>query len=330
MKNHTILVSHWKNFHENKPIEKVSCQGMQEKDPMRRSSGSLQPETQLKMENQSSNIFSKFSSNILYTIKWRQKVLRSNFLNDFFLGFAFVYPFTGLFEVLTHRIYWRQIGIFALCYTAVFITIGSAYYVLVLPILLAWSLITLGPVGFLLAHIQWILQTNALTAIVCRKIVLTHINNQIFDTTLYLHGQKDFLLKAKYVTAPADAENRIHWSKAEFWTTVVPVWTTALFKKVLLAATFAAISLVPLVGPPLVNQLISSRRASSYMARYFMLNGMSAKDAKNYEFEHLGLFYSFGMAAGLLEFLPLFSIITMTSNTVGAARWSIDIIKKKR
>lgn len=258
-------------------------------------------------------------------------------MHSFFFFFHFLIYNTdlnclskGLIEVLTHPIYWRHICIFALCYTAIFITIGVAYYVTVLPILLTWAIVTLGPMGFILAHIQWVLQTNALTALVCRKIILTYINNQIFDMTLYLHGQKDFLMKAKFIEAPADATARVHWSMVEFWTTVIPVWVLTTVRKLLLAATFAGISVIPLVGPPIVNQLISSRRAFSYMARYFTLSGTNTNDAKNYEYEHLGLFYSFGMAAGILEFLPIFSIITMTSNTVGAARWSIDIIKKKR
>ncbi|CAR27736.1 ZYRO0D05412p [Zygosaccharomyces rouxii] len=189
---------------------------------------------------------------------------------------------------------------------------------------------TLGPLGFILVHIQWLLQTNALTALVCRKIILTYISNQIFDTTLYLHGQSEFLARAKFITVSADSDNRIHWSMAEFWSFVVPLWILNIMRKILVAVILAGISLIPLIGPPIVNQLISSRRASSYMGRYFVLSGTDPMAAKNYEYEHLGLFYSFGMAAGILEFLPLFSIITMTSNTVGAARWSIDIIKKKR
>lgn len=233
-------------------------------------------------------------------------------------------------EVLTHKVYWRQIFVFALSYSAIFLTIGAIYYVVVLPVLLAWAVMTLGPLGFLLAHIQWLLQTNALTAIVCRKIILTYINYQIFDTTLYLHGQRDFLLNAKFISTSSNSNDRIHWSMAEFWTAVVPLWTLNFSRKILIAVLLTGISLIPLIGPPIVNQLISSRRAYSYMSRYFVLSGTDSKTARNYQYEHLGLFYSFGMAAGILEFLPVFSIITMTSNTVGAARWSIDIIKKKR
>lgn len=219
---------------------------------------------------------------------------------------------------------------FALGYTAIFVTIGAIYYIFIFPALLAWAIMTIGPLGFILAHIQWLLQTNALTALVCRKIILTHISNQIFDTTLYLHGQSEFLARAKIITVPSDSDNRIHWSMTEFWTFIVPLWILDVIRRVLVAIILAGISLLPLIGPPIVNQLISSRRAHSYMSRYFVLKGTEAKAVKNYEYEHLGLFYSFGMAAGILEFLPVFSIVTMTSNTVGAARWSIDIIKKKR
>lgn len=231
---------------------------------------------------------------------------------------------------MTHKIYWRQLCVFALSYTAIFTTIGAIYYIVIFPVLLTWAVMTLGPLGFILAHIQWLLQTNALTALICRKIILTYMSNQIFDTALYLHGQSDFLISTKFITVPSNSDNQIHWSMTEFWTFIVPLWVLDSVRKILVAIILAGISLIPLIGPPVVNQLISSRRASSYMSRYFILKGSDPKEIKNYEYEHLGLFYSFGMAAGILEFLPVFSIITMTSNTVGAARWSIDIIKKKR
>lgn len=193
--------------------------------------------------------------------------------------------------------------------------------------MLAWAIVTLGPLGIILVHIQWLLQTNALTAIVSRKIILTHINNQIFDTTLFLHGEKEFLRKAKYIKV-APQPKILHWSRNEFWVTIVPRRALTLLRKALIMILLALISVIPLVGPPITNQLVSARRAYSYMGRYFTLKGCNDKEAKDFEYEHLGLFLSFGMAAGILEFIPLFSIITITSNTVGAARWSVDIIEK--
>lgn len=156
------------------------------------------------------------------------------------------------------------------------------------------------------------------------------MNNQIFDTTLYSHGQSKFLAEAKFISVPPDSDRPIRWYTTEFWSFRAPLWILSVIRKILVAAILTGISLIPLIGPPIVNQLISSRRAYSYMSRYFVLKGTDPKEAKNYEYKHLGLFYSFGMAAGILEFLPVFSIVTMTSNSVGAARWSIDIIKKRR
>lgn len=218
--------------------------------------------------------------------------------------------------------------IFAGCYLTIFVTIGVLYYVILVPTILAWAIVTLGPLGAVIVHIQWLLQTNALTALVCRNIILTHINNQIFDITLYLYGQKDFLRRAKYIKVIKKEDPQFNWTTPEFWIISVPAWITGLIRKLLILAMLASISVIPLVGPTVANQLISGRRAFSYMGRYFTLKGISRAQAKDFEYQHLGLFLSFGMAAGLLEIIPLFSIITITSNTVGAAKWSIELMKK--
>lgn len=193
---------------------------------------------------------------------------------------------------------------------------------------IAWAMVTLGPLGVILGHIQWILQTNAITSVICRNIVLTHLGNQVFDITLYLNGQTDFLKRAKFVQCNNKQCVGSRKGLSMPWKVAIPLWLFHCLRKMTILAFLTSISLIPLLGPMLANQLLSGRRAFSYMGRYFALKGKSAKENKDFQYEHLGLFFTFGMAAGLLEFVPLFSVITITSNTIGAAKWSIDLIEK--
>lgn len=219
--------------------------------------------------------------------------------------------------------------IFAACYLSIFVVVAVVYYIVVIPLVIAWGLITLGPLGILLGHIQWILQTNAITTMICRNIVLSHMDNQIFDITLYSSGQRDFLTRAKYIKVTNKRQQS--WEHfRESWQLHFPLMVVHWIRKCFIILILTMLSMVPIFGPPLTNQLVSGRRGFSYMSRYFTLKGTSAAEAKDFQYEHLGLFFSFGMAAGLLEFVPLFSIITITSNTIGAAKWSVDLIKKSQ
>lgn len=211
----------------------------------------------------------------------------------------------------------------------IFLTIGILYYTIIMPTVLAWAIVALGPLGVIIVNIQWLLQTNALTAMVCRNIVLTPIYNNIFDTTLYLHGQHEFLRSAKYIKISPKQEFKANWTMPEFWIFSLPTWCVSILRSILILLIISSISVVPLIGPTIANQLISGRRAFSYMGRYFTLKGISKDQAKDFQYEHIGLFLSFGMAAGFLEMLPLVSIFTITSNTAGAARWGVELIKKR-
>lgn len=201
--------------------------------------------------------------------------------------------------------------------------VAVIYYIAIVPLLIAWALISLGPLGIVLGHIQWILQTNAITTMICRKIVLTHLVNQIFDATLYMNGQKEFLKRAKFIKITEKPSS-------SFWQMDFPLFIVHLIRKGIILIILALLSLIPVFGPPISNQMLSGRRGYSYMGRYFTLKGQSASEAKDFQYEHLGCFFSFGMAAGILEFIPMFSIITITSNTIGAAKWSVDLINKSQ
>lgn len=208
--------------------------------------------------------------------------------------------------------------------------VATLYYIFIIPIVLAWALVTLGPLGVILGHIQWILQTNALTSMICGKIILTHLGNQIFDITLYLNGQADFLKKAKFIKEGEKDNCSFFQSFGGSWQVALPLFIIHCLRKLFILAILTLISLIPLLGPMVANQLLSGRRAFCYMSRYFALKGDCAKANKDVQYERLGLFFTFGMAAGLLEFIPFFSIVTITSNTIGAAKWSTQFLKEDR
>ncbi|CAI4052715.1 hypothetical protein SUVZ_15G1070 [Saccharomyces uvarum] len=270
------------------------------------------------------------------TMKLRYDLLKKNFIKEIFSSKAFIYPFLGFYEVLTNPVYWKHIFLFALCYALIFITIAGLFYIIFVPLLVPWAIVLLGPLGVVLVHIQWILQTNVLTAFVCRTLVLTHITNQIFDISLVLQDQDEFLNAGKHLPKPQikhrnidepDAVRNFNTIKGN-WVFKIPKFLFGMIFKLSDFTTLTLLSLIPIIGPILANQLMAPRRTYTYLQRYFLLRGFSKKEAKDFQYEHYASFICFGMSAGLLEIIPFFTIITISSNTVGAAKWCSSILRE--
>lgn len=197
---------------------------------------------------------------------------------------------------------------------------------LILPILLAWATVTMGPIGVIIVHIQWLLQSNAITVIVSKQLVMPTIMDDLFDSVLKVCGREEFLLRAKMVLSPQVLKKS--WKSLEFWINDLPLiilrqiyhWCTSLL--------LVLISLIPLLGPTIVNQLLSPKRGYFYSQRYLKQLKLSEKQRNDRFYEHFGQYTAFGMMSGVMEFIPFISIITMTSNVVAGALWAADDIKK--
>lgn len=94
MKSDIEIVSHWKDHHENSFFDESSPLRIQQDVPAILPNETSAAYTQYKVKKSSGNLLNKLFPNVLHTVEWRQKVVRRNFLNDFFSGFAFVYPIT--------------------------------------------------------------------------------------------------------------------------------------------------------------------------------------------------------------------------------------------
>lgn len=260
------------------------------------------------------NQFEFWFPDTIPTMKLRYDLLKKNFIKEIFSSKAFIYPFLGFYEVLTNPVYWKHIFLFALCYALIFITIAGLFYVTFVPLLVPWAIVLLGPLGVVLVHIQWILQTNVLTAFVCRTLVLTHITNQIFDISLVLQDQDEFLKAGKHLPKPQikhrnidepDAVRNFNTVKGS-WVFKIPKFLFGMVFKLSDFTTLTLLSLIPIIGPILANQLMAPRRTYTYLQRYFLLRGFSKKEAKDFQYEHYASFICFGMSAGLLEIIPFF------------------------
>ncbi|SCU90921.1 LADA_0F07118g1_1 [Lachancea dasiensis] len=259
-------------------------------------------------------------------LKRRLGYIRSNFIPELFADKAYIYPVMGFFKFLVTPSFWLYSFVLGFCFACIFVTVATLYYLFVLPVVLIWAVTTLGPIGFVIVHIQWLLQSNAV-AITLTNILITPVfSNSIFDAVLERLGHSDFLDNAKRL--PVAPLRKMSWKSPQYWLVFLPGQIISFKLKIATTILLSAVSLIPIIGPTLVNQILSPKRGFSYSRRLYVLKNLNPTQLKDKFYEHLGQFTGFGITAGLLELIPIMSIITIPSNLIGGALWASNELKK--
>ncbi|SCU96482.1 LAMI_0F06700g1_1 [Lachancea mirantina] len=262
------------------------------------------------------------------SMKLRRRVgfVFRNFAYDLAVEETYKYPILGLFKFSISPSLWFYSVILAFSYFCIFVMVAALYYLFILPILLTWAVAAMGPIGFIIVHIQWLLQSNAIAVALTKILIFPVFFASLFDTVLFKLGNEQFLREAKYL--PQITSKKISKTSPEFWFGVFPLKVISASFHFLVKVFFMVLSLIPIIGPTAVNQLMSPKRGYAYADRYFKLRKNTAEEKNDAFYEHLGKFTAFGMMAGALELVPLVSLITIPSNIVGGAMWVSDEIQK--
>lgn len=189
---------------------------------------------------------------------------------------------------------------------------------LLLP-LLTLGVITVGPMGLVILHVQWILLSNQFTVFVTKHIISPNLKEHIFRITVEsVDKSKLSDLRQKHEFKPLP--------KMKYDPTFqVYIRTTEMIRAFLWKTILVLTSLIPIVGPILSNQLSSVKRSYSLIHYYlYNMKNMNREQALQYKYKHLISFIYMGMSTGILEMLPIFSVFTMIGNVVGGALWSIE------
>lgn len=183
-----------------------------------------------------------------------------------------------------------------------------------------------GPPGVIVACIHSTLHVN-LAAVHVSRTFFEDCENSFFDGVIKMNGHESFLARSR--------EPRSSGPAIESTGSTPGTWTAQLlwmaFKYSIKATLFLlafALSFVPIVGPLVVKQFYSASRAREYRRRHFELLRLSTEEEKLQYYEGYGFYTAFGVSTSLLEFLPIISGITISSNYMGSALWTVRGIEE--
>lgn len=251
------------------------------------------------------------------TLRWRVYTVRKNFFNDIRSLKGYTYPIAGLFEFFSWYKYWWYSLVLGCSYIFLFSILCTLYFIFLLPILSGMQIATLGPIGMILAMVQMFLQCNTWTVRGVKEFVLPTVVQDILELYLRKSGCGNKLDHLKMQQIPEVPELKAY--QLEFWINYVPFEILTYKRWIVTNILLGLLSLIPIVGPILVNILDSPERAFDYYDMWMIRLRLGDKAKRDKFYEKLGQHFAFGLVAGFLEFFPLISVFGLCSNVLAIA-----------
>lgn len=193
-------------------------------------------------------------------------------------------------------------------------------YLMFYPVQAFFAVVFYGPAGFVTTWFTVLQQSGLVSTFIVTFLLLPEIQKVAFDAVLSKECSDDVVLlgKLRRVTnVPFLVRcGRLIWALPNML--VLPF-------TLLKAIAMFLINSVPVIGPILVVLIQAPSNGLRAHARYFMLKGYDKKQIKIVYKKNRGQYLGFGIVASFLETIPLFSVLFMFTNTIGAALWVIDI-----
>lgn len=152
----------------------------------------------------------------------------------------------------------------------------------------------------------------------------------ILKNTFHLKGEDAQVVYAETTLVfPMVVETRTiftRYCRIRFWVCRVPeaICKSLLFSSKLLL--LQGIMLIPFVGIFLFMGLTAARHGFSYSFPYFWeLRKVNSNERRKIFYGHYGKWFWFGVSCYICEFIPIFSTLSITSNSVGCCLLQLDL-----
>lgn len=253
----------------------------------------------------------------LETFQERGTTVAMNFFPDLMNNQPFIYPIKGFIELLYHpRKYLYMVSGTFILYLASFIPLMVLYWLTITPMYFAF-LAVLGPFGCVLAILQSFLQGSLLTMMFLR---FSFFRNNMVKTCMDNNSEAN--------DSPSGEPVRLYVPVrcTYFWLVHLPTKIIKYFLGFITLISLMAISALPIVGPIMFHMLISPFLSKIYISNLLRMKGFSNEERMDYLFQRLGTYTSFGIMAGLLETIPIFSGLALSANIIGMTLLGLDTL----
>lgn len=193
-----------------------------------------------------------------------------------------------------------------------------AMYLMVYPFYALLSFLAFGPFGVISAFFTVLQYSNMILNFLISVVFMPGARDLIFDAVLSREGQAELVIQLKL-------RRRTHKECIEKLRIFVAFLLEKLPLLILHEILILLAGMIPVVGPCLVVLIRAPCKGRSLHSRYYKLKGWDKHQIKEFDTHNRGSYTGMGAAALLLEFVPFLTILTMFTNTIGAALWTIHL-----
>lgn len=191
-------------------------------------------------------------------------------------------------------------------------------YIVVYPPFAFLCFVLFGPFGVITAFFTILQYSNMILAALIEVVVMPKMRAVVFDKVLSHGGLEELVRQGANQKPTLTLLSKIRAVTGRFLFHILP---QIIVREIILLF----VGMIPVIGPCLVIIIRAPCKARILHGRYYRLNGWDKAQQQEFQHKHKGSYAAFGISALIFEMVPFLSILTIFTNIIGAALWSIDL-----
>ncbi|KAL8708106.1 MAG: hypothetical protein Q9220_006960 [cf. Caloplaca sp. 1 TL-2023] len=231
---------------------------------------------------------------------------------------AYLYPLRGIAYFLSHRALWKPLT--SKLAPTMTLGLGITTFMFVFTYLpqAAIMAFTSGPLAAISAGLLVLSESSTLITLLSKTFLIDDALTDTFDGVLLSKNTTDLVSGGRQIQAGGDPIAKLGKLVKRPLTKFTP-------KAMIRYLMFLPLNFIPIVGTVVFVLLQGKRSGPVAHTRYFQLKQWNKDQREKHVEQYRGAYTGFGVAAVLLELVPVASIFFAFTNTVGAALWAADI-----
>ncbi|KAI4262610.1 MAG: hypothetical protein L6R42_002214 [Xanthoria sp. 1 TBL-2021] len=234
---------------------------------------------------------------------------------------AYLYPIRGIAYFLSHKSLWRPLT--SKLAPTMTLGLGITTFMFVFTYLpqAAVMAFTSGPLAAITAALLVLSESSTLFTILSKNFLIDDALVDTFDGVLLSKNTTDLVSEGRQLKAGGDPIAKLGKLVKSPLAKFTP-------KAIIRYVMYLPLNFIPVVGTVIFVLLQGKRAGPVAHTRYFQLKRWNKDQQEKHIEQYRGAYTGVGVAAVLLELVPLASIFFAFTNTVGAALWAADIEKQ--
>ncbi|KAK4693815.1 hypothetical protein P7C71_g3648, partial [Lecanoromycetidae sp. Uapishka_2] len=233
---------------------------------------------------------------------------------------AYLYPLKGIFYFVSHRDLWKPLTTKLAPTMTLGLGITTAMFAFTYLPQMAVMAFTSGPLAAISAALLVLSESSTLFTILSKTFLIEDALVDTFDGVLVTKNTTNLVSEGRQIKGGSNLMGKLGKITKKPFQKFTP---TALIRYFL----YLPLNFIPVVGTVIFVILQGKRAGPAAHSRYFQLKQWNSSQKEKHIDQYKAAYTSFGVAAVLLELVPVASILFAFTNTVGAALWAADMEK---